>query len=169
MKILNNIPEIPGYLIKKDGTVISKKTSVEVKPNNGSIRLTVDGGRKTFKVKKLVELTFGKERKVNDFSVQDVSSNLKDKSKKPKEEKSIESKDKNDLYLIRHAKVISGFKESLQHGDEIKFPDYKTKEIVTGRFSKHSKFQDGQPGIQVKIKVGKKTYSKIISYLSIRK
>lgn len=52
------IAEAPGYLISSKGIVTSEKTGKPISEAKGSVRLIVDGERKTFSVKKLVQQYF---------------------------------------------------------------------------------------------------------------
>jgi len=53
-KIEHKIVEAPNYIIGDDGVILNSKTSAPITEVAGSVRLTVDGKRKTFKVSDLM-------------------------------------------------------------------------------------------------------------------
>jgi hypothetical protein len=60
------IKNAPDYSIDEKGTVTSIKTGSEIKSQLGSVRLSVNGARKAFKVSNLVEEYFGRNAEQNE-------------------------------------------------------------------------------------------------------
>lgn len=76
------INEAPNYLIAADGMVLNAKTERPVTESAGSVRLNVDGKRKTFKVVKLVDQYFPK--KVDAPAKKETATKDKPKAEKKK-------------------------------------------------------------------------------------
>jgi sugar-specific transcriptional regulator TrmB len=178
------IKQAPGYSITNDGWVLNDKTKKRLNPSKGSVRLMIDGKRKSFKVsdllkdveikdkKKSILITSNEAKKDNlKEAKKDIAKAVKSaaakiaviKSKKAVQDPSIYP------YKIKDIDKINEKIKSLSVGDKVTFIDYKTKKKMTGKLVSHSKFSDNYPGARISVGEGKEKKSKILSYLNITK
>ena len=193
MKAIKNAP---GYSINEKNEIINDKTKKSIKPNNGKVRLMVDGKRKSFKVSELL----GTEEKAKGWRKPDSpAAPKKEEVTEPKKKttvvkkkttvvkkkskakdntvaKDLEKRSPAELikmgrypYKIKDLDKIKAVMETLEKGDKVKFVDYQTKRKITGTVVSHTKFSDNYPGVRVSTGKGKDKKTRILSYLNVTK
>lgn len=192
------IKSAPSYYIE-NGKIFNKVTNKEVTVSNGSVRLIVNGTRKSFKFDSLIKNSEGlipkteKEKtattatpskKIVFKKKTEAVSTEKKADKAPAEVKKAKVKAPADAnkptpaelikqglypYKIKDLDKIEEKIKSLSVGDEVTFIDYITKKKTTATIKAHSKFGDNYPAARVAIVEGKNKTTKLLSYLNITK
>lgn len=174
-KFGKKLHEASNYFIKEDGTITNSITELTITPKDGSVRLTVDGKRKSFKVNDLLKSNFPLLSKTTTKEVPPAPKAQEPKSRKESDQpKKFEDKKADSL----ESKSLEKFrvpKKKFKEGQVLKMMPYRGDKLIDCIYIKHSTFPDGYPGVLVKIetiskkddKEIKKTITKLVSISNI--
>lgn len=98
------IKEAPGYLISSDCVIINEKTGKAISESKGNVRLSIDGKRRSFDVKKIFSEYFPPMKKKKSTKAIEAS---KQKRKNLSNNKSLTEEDRQKIRDIYDKNVDS--------------------------------------------------------------